>query len=114
MHEASVATSLIEIVAENAEKNNAKIVNKVFVKIGRLAAIEDDALTFAFDAIKEDFPIVSKAELVIENVPITGRCADCGKTDTYEEMFFSCSGCGSYSVELLTGEEFSITEIEVD
>lgn len=114
MHEASIAANLIEIVIDTAGKNGADKVTKVFVKIGRLAAVENEALLFAYDAIKEDFPVIVSSELLIEDVPITGRCNACGKEDTYDEMFFACSACGGFDVELLTGEELSITEIEVD
>lgn len=114
MHEASVAASLIEIVLDTAGKNKAEKVNKVFVKIGRLAAIENDSLLFAYDAIKEEYSLIKESELIIEDVQITGKCRKCGVTDVYDEMFFACSKCGSFEVELLTGEELAITEIEVD
>lgn len=114
MHEASIAASLIEIVLDTAGKNNSEKVNKVFVKIGRLAAVEIDSLLFAYDAIKEEYPPIKDSELVIEDVLITGRCAACGAVDTYTEMFFACGSCGSFEVELLTGEELAITEIEVE
>jgi hydrogenase nickel incorporation protein HypA/HybF len=114
MHEASIAASLIEIVLNTAEENNSKKVNKVFAKIGRLAAVEIDALLFAYDAIKDEYPTIAESELIIEDVPITGKCQKCGAEDTYEEMFFACSKCGSFEVKLLTGEELTITEIEVD
>jgi len=114
MHEASIAANLIEIVLENAEQNKVKRVNKVFVKIGRLAGIEIDPLMFAYGAIKDEYELIKCSELIIEDVEITGKCQACGAEDTYEEMFFACSKCGSFEVELLTGEELSITEIEVD
>jgi hydrogenase nickel incorporation protein HypA/HybF len=114
MHEASIAASLIDIVVDTANSNKAEKVNKVFVKIGRLAAIENDALLFAYDAIKEEYPLLTQSELVVEDVPITGKCQKCGVTDTYDEMFFACSACGAFDVDLLTGEELTITEIEVD
>jgi len=114
MHEASIAASLIEIVLDTAKNNNSEKVNKVFVKIGRLAAIEIDSLFFAYDAIKEEYDVIKESELVVEDVQITGKCNKCGETDVYEEMFFACSKCGSFEVDLLTGEELAITEIEVD
>ena len=114
MHEISVAASLIEIVLDTAKSNNAGKVTKVFVKIGRLAGIEKDALFFAYDAIKDEYELIKDSEMIIDDVLITGKCNKCGKTDTYDEMFFACSSCGSFEVELLTGEEMSITEIEVD
>ena len=114
MHELGIASSLIEIVIETAKANDAKKVNIVTAKIGRLAGVDSNALQFAFDAVKEDYPLIKDSTLIIDTVPITGRCEDCGKTDTYEEMFFACSSCGSFSVKLLTGEELTISDIEVD
>lgn len=114
MHEASIAASLIDIVLDTAEKNNAKKVTSVTAKIGKLAAVDGDSLTFAYDAIKEEYPMIAESTLIIDNVPVTGRCEDCGKTDTYEEMFLACTSCGSYAVKILTGEELTISEIEVD
>lgn len=113
MHEAGIAQNILDIAVENASNNNAKVINKIYVKIGRLAAIEHDALLFAFDALKED-TIAANALLEIEDIPIKGRCMECKHEDIYDEMFFSCKRCGSYKVELLTGEELNITEIEVD
>ncbi|TCK62153.1 hydrogenase maturation nickel metallochaperone HypA [Seleniivibrio woodruffii] len=114
MHEVGVATSLIELVIETAKANDAKIVRSVTAKIGRLSAVDGEALKFAYEAIKEDYPILAESTLIIDNVPVTGKCESCGETDTYEEMFFSCSKCGSFSVKLLTGEELTVSEIEVD
>jgi len=113
MHEVGIAQNILDIAVENALSNKAEIINKIHVKIGRLAAVENDALLFAFDAIKED-TMAENALLEIEDIPIKGRCTECGHEDIYDEMFFSCRKCGSYKVELLTGEELNITEIEVD
>ena len=114
MHEAGIAASLIEIVEDAAKQNDAKIVRTVTAKIGRLAGVDSEALMFAYNALKEDNPLIAQSELKIDFMPITGQCEDCGKIDTYEEMFFACSACGSFSVKLLTGEELTISEIEVD
>ncbi|HCW92780.1 hydrogenase maturation nickel metallochaperone HypA [Flexistipes sinusarabici] len=113
MHEVGIAQNILDIAVESALNNKAEIINKIHVKIGRLAAVENDALLFAFDALKEG-TIAANALLKIEDIPIKGRCIDCKHEDFYDEMFFSCKKCGSYKVELLTGEELNITEIEVD
>jgi len=113
MHEVGIAQSILDIAVENALNNRAEVINKIHLKIGRLAAVENDALLFAFDALKED-TIAENALLEIEDIPIKGRCTDCEHEDIYDEIFFSCKKCGSYKVEQLTGEELNITEIEVD
>jgi len=114
MHEASIAANMIEIVLDTAARNGSGKVTKVFAKIGRLSGVESDSLLFAYDAIKEEYDLIKDSSLIIENVPVTGKCCSCGVTDTYEEMFFACSACGAYDVQLLTGEEMNITEIEVE
>lgn len=113
MHEASIAQNLLEIIENTAEQNNATKVNKAFVTIGKLQAIEKDSLLFAFDALKEG-TISNDAELIIDIIPITGFCHDCKSTSEYDAYIFSCNQCNSNNVELKTGEELKITEIEVD
>jgi hydrogenase nickel incorporation protein HypA/HybF len=113
MHEASIAQNVLDIAINTATENSAIKINKVCLKIGQLTAIEENSLKFAFDALKED-TMAANAELLIEHIPIVGKCNNCGKKDTYSEMFFSCSNCGSYKMEILSGEELSIKEIEVD
>jgi len=113
MHEAGVAQSLMEIVLDTAKANDAEKVNKVFVTIGALTAIEKNALEFAYDVVKED-TIAKDSEIIITEVPVTGKCNECGKTHEYDRFVFECASCGSFSVELISGEEMQITEIEVD
>jgi hydrogenase nickel incorporation protein HypA/HybF len=113
MHEASIALSLMDVVFDTAKANGAKKVNKIFVKIGRLQAVECSALQFAFEAMKEGTP-AEDGELIITDVPITGRCRDCGHEAQFDQVILHCPKCGSYAVDILTGEELQITEIEVD
>jgi len=113
MHEVGIAQSLMDVVFDTAKNNGAKKVNKIFVKIGRLQAVESSSLMFAFDALK-DGTIAEEGELIIENVPLTGKCMDCGHENIFEQIFMQCPKCGSSAVQILTGEELQITEIEVD
>ncbi|MDK2791628.1 MAG: hydrogenase nickel incorporation protein HypA/HybF [Deferribacteres bacterium] len=113
LHEASIAQSLLDIVIETASENKAKFVKSVKIDIGRLAAIENDALMFAFDALKEG-TIAENARLYINDVPIVGRCNVCSFDSEYESFDFCCKNCGSYDVILISGEELNIKEIEVE
>lgn len=103
----------MEVVLDTAAKNGAKRINKVFIKIGRLQAVEHSSLTFAYDAVKEG-TIAEDSELFIEHIPLTGQCMDCDGKAEFEEVFMTCPKCGSSAVLTLTGRELQITEIEVD
>jgi hydrogenase nickel incorporation protein HypA/HybF len=113
MHEVGIAQSLMDVVFETAKNNGAKKINKVFIKIGRLQAVEESSLTFAYDTIKEG-TIAENSELIVEHVPLTGQCMDCDHKAEFEEIFMTCPKCGSSAVLTLTGRELQITEIEVD
>lgn len=113
MHEAGIAQSIIDIAVETAKKNGATKVLSIGVNIGRLVAVENESLWFAFDALKED-TILKDSVLIINDIDITGKCLDCGYENIYEEYLFTCKRCGSYNVRIITGEELNVTEIEVE
>jgi hydrogenase nickel incorporation protein HypA/HybF len=113
MHEAGIAQSLLDIVEETAFNNNANKVLKIFVEIGKLQAIETDSLLFAFDALKEG-TIANNAKLIIREIPIIGLCHDCKHKYEYDNYIFTCKNCNSINVEIISGEELRISEIEVD
>jgi hydrogenase nickel incorporation protein HypA/HybF len=103
MHEASIALSIIDIA-----------VDSITVRIGRAAGIMPDSLMFAFDALKGPTP-AKNAMLVVQAVPVGGRCNACGKEfETKDDPYvFSCPLCGSGSFELTKGREMEIVEMEM-
>ncbi|MGA1861653.1 hydrogenase maturation nickel metallochaperone HypA [Deferribacter thermophilus] len=113
MHEASIAQNILDIAIDTAKQNDAKIIKKVFVKIGKLAAVDINSLLFAFDALKEG-TIAENSTLEVEEVLIKGECEECGFINNYDGYFFSCKNCNSLNVKIIEGEELNITEIEVE
>ncbi|MEF3255703.1 MAG: hydrogenase maturation nickel metallochaperone HypA [Deferribacterales bacterium] len=113
MHEASIAENILEIAIDTALKNGAKKIVSINLQIGKLSAIDNSALVTAFDVIKEG-TIANEAVLNIENIPIIGKCNECGDESEYEELYFKCKRCGSFDMSLISGEELSIKDIEVE
>lgn len=113
MHEAGIAQGILDIAIETAIRHGAKVIRSVNIIVGRLSAVDNNALTTAFDVAKEG-TIAEKAELCIENIPIVGKCNECGFESEYGEYFFQCRKCGSLDVTIIHGEELSIKDIEVD
>ena len=54
------------------------------------------------------------AELVIDEIPIVGKCRDCGESFQYEEIAFGCPNCDSRSVSIESGLELNIKQLEID
>ncbi|MCL5990927.1 MAG: hydrogenase maturation nickel metallochaperone HypA, partial [Bacteroidetes bacterium] len=53
-------------------------------------------------------------ELIISKVPLTVKCRDCENISILDEPFFFCHSCESANVEILTGTELKVIEIELN
>jgi len=113
MHELSIASSIINIILDEVPPKEQAGVRVVGLKIGSLSGILPDALEFGFDAIKLETPL-STAKLVIEEVPLLGKCNSCHKSFPVRDMIFACPHCHSTSIKIRQGEELEISYIEID
>jgi len=110
MHETMVAQSLMAIIAEQAEKNNAKpVVAKI--SCGMLNPVNDEVLCFAFEAITKDTPYEG-VKLQVEHKPIRAKCKNCGSNFDVELSLPECPECGAADFELLPDAPLILEEIE--
>ena len=112
MHETMVAESLLETISAEAEKQQAKPV-RAKMSCGTLNHINEDTLSFAFDALSKGTKCEGM-ELVVEQKPIKGECNQCGKIFEFEINNPVCSGCGSEDFKLLPDEPMILEEIEFE
>jgi hydrogenase nickel incorporation protein HypA/HybF len=109
MHELGITQNIVAIVTEHAQ---GKKVQRVLLEIGKLSAIMPDAIQFCFDICSQG-TILEGAILEILETPGLAKCRECGKEIILEKPFGSCS-CGSWQLDLITGEELKIKEIEIE
>ena len=113
MHELSIAASIVEITCEEAERQGNARVEAVHLKLGALSGVVKDALLFAWDLACDDTPLAG-SRLIIEEVPVSLRCARCLCEATLDVPFdLRCSMCGSFDTEVLQGREMEVTAMEV-
>ena len=113
MHEMGIALQIIEIATDSIPSNIAKVrVEKVNLKIGKLAAVVPDSLRFCFDVAVKDTTL-DGAELVIKELPVVARCRDCDTRWTISSPAFTCENCRGGSLEILSGRELDIESIEI-
>jgi hydrogenase nickel incorporation protein HypA/HybF len=113
MHEMSVAQNIIEIIHQHVPENEWAHVGAVRLKIGSVAGIVSDSLSFSFQAITADTPL-QNSHLEIEHVPFEVLCNACNKTSSNEIGFSVCEWCGSADTKTLSGTELQVTEIEIN
>ena len=119
MHEASIASELIDAAEQEARCAIADgrapaggRVKRIKVLVGRLSGASAEALRFAFDAMRAG-TLLETAELEIEQPLLTGDCRACGVRSQFEESFSPCPRCGSYDIYIEKGRELLLTAIEI-
>lgn len=113
MHEMSIARNLLEMIERYAPTNGRARVKIVRLRIGELARVVPESLRFCFEVASEG-TVADGAELVIETVPLVGRCPACNFEFPIESYMFICPHCYSPDIELVSGNELDVVELEVE
>ena len=113
MHELSIADSIIKTVLHEIEVKQLPAVKRIVVRIGALSGVVPDALEFGFEALVIDTPL-ERSRLVIEFLPVRGKCRECGKDFEVENFLFACPHCASGAVDVTQGEELDIAYLDVE
>ena len=113
MHELSLCESIIETLTDQTRRQGFHRVRRVWLEIGALANVEQDALRFTFEIVREN-TVAATAELHIATLPGRAWCADCAQTVAVDQYFDPCPLCGGYQWRLTSGNEMRIKEMEVD
>lgn len=113
MHELSVTESILSIALDYANKNHASRITSVNLKIGRLASIVDDSVTFYWNILARG-TLCENAELQFERIPARLVCMDCGREYEILQDMTPCTHCNSVKVKVISGNEFSVDSIEIE
>jgi hydrogenase nickel incorporation protein HypA/HybF len=109
MHEASIAQALLDTISAEAKKQKGKPVSAK-ISCGAFSGINNEALTFAFEAISEKTPC-QNLKLVIEQKPIRAKCKKNGHIYVLDLHQPKCPKCKSEDFELLPDEPLLLEEI---
>ncbi len=112
MHEATLAENILEIAQGAAAANHAGKISAIGLKIGDMAGVELEALTFSFDVLKKN-TIAENAKLQITRVPIVAECNKCGKIFTVAQYNFFCPECDGILI-LKSGRELLVEFVDCE
>ena len=111
MHELSIAQGIVNILHEQMRIHNLATIQSVDLRIGVLRGVEIASLSFGFDALIAGSPLEG-ARLNVSEVPIEGRCLQCGRHITLKSWLDDCPLCSGSRVEVVSGKELEIVAIE--
>ena len=111
MHELSIIENIIEIILKELPKHGIQKVESISLRIGKMRQVVPEAMQFGFECVSKDTPLEG-AKLIIENVPIKGRCSKCGYEFILENWLDNCPNCQEDYIETISGKELEIAEFE--
>ncbi|RLA07129.1 MAG: hydrogenase maturation nickel metallochaperone HypA [Gammaproteobacteria bacterium] len=113
MHEMSLCEGVLDVIEDSAKAQNFKKVSQIFLEIGNLSGVEIEAMKFCFAAVMRD-SIADKAKLTIIKKEGLAWCMKCAKKVKVKQKFDKCPDCGSYQLQIVSGDEMKIKELEVE
>jgi hydrogenase nickel incorporation protein HypA/HybF len=110
MHESGPTKKLMECVLAEAGRQGASSVVAVKLKLGAGAGMSPESLKLHFDHVVEG-TIAEGAELVVEQVPITYKCHNCGETPEAKEQLIFCPVCGEAKLSATNGDGIELESV---
>lgn len=105
----AITQGIVELCEQHAQ---GRPVQRVVVEIGALSGVVPEAVQFCFEACCAG-TLLDGACLTIVRLPGRGRCLECQCEQECAQLFDPCSRCGSYCMQIVSGEELRVREIEV-
>jgi hydrogenase nickel incorporation protein HypA/HybF len=113
MHELSIAVSIVEMAAEEADRHGADRVEAVHLRLGKLSGVVERALVASYDLACEQTPLAG-SRLLIEEVPVLVYCTICRANREVESLSsFACASCGTPSAQVVQGREIEVFALEL-
>lgn len=113
MHELSIAENILKIVESNINSYNFKKVKAINLKVGKLTAVVSSSLVFAFEVLSSG-GVFEGAKINIKEIPIEIICRDCKQKGEIENYHFVCPSCESENIEIISGRELLVEDVEIE
>lgn len=110
MHEFSLVQSILSTAQRLAEEHGGAPIERIVVDIGALQQVVPEALTFAFDAAREE-TLAADAQLEWHEVVPLIECPSCGIKYETADVFWSCPDCGAPGGRAIRGDELVLRSI---
>ncbi|MFU8795975.1 MAG: hydrogenase maturation nickel metallochaperone HypA [Dehalococcoidia bacterium] len=109
----AIARSIVDIAVAAARRENATRVVRVNVLAGELRAIIPAQLILYFGLMSRDTP-AQGAHLGLDIAPLVGRCPTCSQDFSVKDCSLVCPVCCGQDVEIVSGTELRVKDIEVE
>jgi hydrogenase nickel incorporation protein HypA/HybF len=110
MHELSLCRTIFTIVERTAD---GRQVETIHVQVGRLRQVVPDTLRYCWGLLSESTPLAGSV-LEVESIPAVVACSRCqAHTPLTDVLLVMCGDCGAVDVDVVSGEEFLLTTLDL-
>jgi hydrogenase nickel incorporation protein HypA/HybF len=113
MHELSIVETMVSMVLEKAKAANARKVTRVYLVIGELSGVLNEAVELYFSMLTKD-TIAAGAELFFMRPPTQVRCRNCQTVYSPVNLKISCPNCKEQKIEIISGRELFIDSLDLE
>lgn len=111
MHEYSIASSLLRMAEEHAQKHGAARVVRLEICVGELSGVEAPLLETAWGLVRER-SLCASAELAVRRLAARWECSRCG-APIARGLVLRCERCAAPGL-LAEGDELVLERIEME
>jgi len=113
MHEMGIANSVLDAIRAEARRFPDGHICKVGVRIGELAGVDPEGMSFCFDALVRGTELEPLA-LEVEYCPRRYQCRACSRSYSAVREESACPECGGTESLFLGGDELELAYLEVE
>lgn len=113
MHEMSLASGILKVVEDAAQREGFARVALLRLEAGALAGVELHALRFALEVMARD-TCLQDARIEIDTPPGQAWCMHCSATVEHAARGDPCGRCGNYQLQPTGGTELRVVEMMVE
>ena len=113
MHEMGITEGILASAVDAANEEGAARINEIRISVGDMTDVVEDALQFAFEALKPG-TMAEGATLVVTHLSARSRCTVCGTEFDHGRFDCLCPECGNPFCEPIQGRELRIDSIDID
>lgn len=112
MHELSLAEAILKLMEDASLREPFTRVLQLHLEVGKLAAVEVQALRFALESLAPD-TVLAGAELVIDEPAGSAWCLHCSQTVEIVARGEPCPSCGAWGLTPQGGDALRVVDLQV-
>lgn len=106
-------SEILRLAEEQARRSGATRIHEIRLRIGRMAGVVPEALSYAFEVLREG-TLAAAGALRIDPVEAACWCAACQQEFPTPDLIYDCPRCGQPSADLRRGKEMDLVSLEIE